>query len=68
MLDEIQNDAVATQVWRANLESDEMTAVKVDGISTKGWVQSAGEIEWGIRAAWRNSRKCIMRAFHQELK
>jgi hypothetical protein len=35
VLDEIQNGAVATQVRRANLESDEMTTVKIDGISTR---------------------------------
>ena len=32
------------------------------------WVQTPQELEFGLRRAWRNSRKCIMRSHCEELK
>ena len=32
------------------------------------WVQTTQELEFGLRRAWRNSRKCIMRSHCEELK
>ncbi|KAL8746468.1 MAG: hypothetical protein Q9184_007744, partial [Pyrenodesmia sp. 2 TL-2023] len=32
------------------------------------WDQTPAEIEFGIRRAWRNARKCIMRSHSDELK
>ena len=32
------------------------------------WTQTFGELEFGIRRAWRNSRKCIARNHAEELK
>ncbi|KAL9596831.1 MAG: hypothetical protein Q9219_005545 [cf. Caloplaca sp. 3 TL-2023] len=32
------------------------------------WVQTPAELEFGIRRAWRNARKCIMRSHSDELK
>ncbi|KAL9580416.1 MAG: hypothetical protein Q9212_004515, partial [Teloschistes hypoglaucus] len=32
------------------------------------WHQTSAEIEFGIRRAWRNARKCIMRSHCEELK
>ncbi|KAI4251801.1 MAG: hypothetical protein LQ352_004647, partial [Teloschistes flavicans] len=32
------------------------------------WLQTSTEIEFGIRRAWRNARKCIMRSHCEELK
>ena len=31
------------------------------------WHQTSAELEWGIRRAWRNARKCIMRSHSDEL-
>ncbi|KIV99280.1 uncharacterized protein PV09_09048 [Verruconis gallopava] len=31
------------------------------------WHQTTEELEYGLRAAWRNSRRCIMRSEHQSL-
>ena len=33
-----------------------------------GWTQTRTELEFGIRRAWRNARKCIMRSHCEELK
>ncbi|KAI4143807.1 MAG: hypothetical protein L6R39_004438 [Caloplaca ligustica] len=32
------------------------------------WLQTPAEVEFGIRRAWRNARKCIMRSHSDELK
>ena len=32
------------------------------------WTQTPAELEFGLRRAWRNSRKCIMRSHCEELK
>lgn len=32
------------------------------------WTQTPTELEFGLRRAWRNSRKCIMRSHCEELK
>lgn len=32
------------------------------------WTQTTQELEFGVRRAWRNSRKCIMRSHCEELK
>ena len=32
------------------------------------WTQTSSELEFGIRRAWRNSRKCIMRSHCEDLK
>lgn len=41
---------------------------KEHGLIGGNWVQTPAEIEFGIRRAWRNSRKCIMRSHCEELK
>ena len=32
------------------------------------WIQTRQELEFGVRRAWRNSRKCIMRSHCEELQ
>ena len=43
---------------------DELSSAKVGGT----WTQTYQELEFGIRRAWRNARKCIMRSHCEELK
>ncbi|KAL8932016.1 MAG: hypothetical protein Q9211_006580, partial [Gyalolechia sp. 1 TL-2023] len=38
------------------------------GIVGGNWRQTPAELEFGIRRAWRNARKCIMRSHCEELK
>ena len=35
---------------------------------TSTWTQTSEELRYGVRLAWRNSRKCIMRSRYQELE
>lgn len=42
--------------------------VKVSGWSSSGYVQTKEELGFGVRIAWKNSRKCIMRAHYPALK
>lgn len=71
VLAEIDSGAVQTKVW---VDSEvttqdyvELKRVQVDGYSSSGWQQNRRELEWGVRVAWRNARKCIMRAHSQDL-
>ena len=43
---------------------DDLSSAKVGGT----WTQTYQELEFGIRRAWRNARKCIMRSHCEELK
>lgn len=38
------------------------------GVVGGDWLQTPAELEFGIRRAWRNARKCIMRSHCDELK
>ncbi|KAI4240958.1 MAG: hypothetical protein L6R40_004838 [Gallowayella cf. fulva] len=38
------------------------------GMIGGNWRQTSAELEFGIRRAWRNARKCIMRSHSDELK
>ncbi|KAL8829827.1 MAG: hypothetical protein Q9170_006007 [Blastenia crenularia] len=38
------------------------------GTVAGNWRQTSAELEFGIRRAWRNARKCIMRSHSDELK
>ena len=42
--------------------------VKKKGRVGGNWTQTPAELEFGLRRAWRNSRKCIMRSHCEELK
>lgn len=37
-------------------------------LSSDGWTQTTQELEYGIRTAWKHSRKCIMRSQYQSLR
>lgn len=41
---------------------------KKNGKIGGNWTQTPTELEFGLRRAWRNSRKCIMRSHCEELK
>ncbi|KAF2433829.1 hypothetical protein EJ08DRAFT_583262 [Tothia fuscella] len=40
---------------------------KKQGLVGGNWVQELKELEFGVRKAWLNSRKCIMRSHYEEL-
>jgi nitric oxide synthase oxygenase domain/subunit len=37
------------------------------GLAGGTWFQTPAELEYGLRAAWRNARRCIMRSEHEHL-
>jgi nitric oxide synthase oxygenase domain/subunit len=55
-------------VWEDPNEDNAVERRKVQGVSSNGYAQTTEELEWGVRVAWRNSRKCIMRAHCWDLK
>jgi nitric oxide synthase oxygenase domain/subunit len=38
-----------------------------EGLAGGSWYQHPAELEYGLRAAWRNARRCIMRSEHEHL-
>jgi nitric oxide synthase oxygenase domain/subunit len=72
VMEEITAGIVETKVWADQQEFVDGVAnvkrVEVDGKSSRGWIQTSNELEWGVRASWRNSRKCILRAHYHDLK
>ena len=61
-LDQVQGEIKAGSV-KGVIRKDHLYA-NVAG----AWTQTHQELEFGIRRAWRNSRKCIMRSHCEELK
>ncbi|GCB25858.1 nitric oxide synthase, brain [Aspergillus awamori] len=59
VLEEISRSAKKAIVW-------DQESKRVD--TTSIWRQSPEELRHGLRLAWRNSRKCIMRSRYQELE
>ena len=61
-LDQVQAEVQAGSV-KGVIRQDHLYA-NIAGV----WTQTHQELEFGIRRAWRNSRKCIMRSHCEELK
>jgi nitric oxide synthase oxygenase domain/subunit len=57
---EISDTAITTLV--TDRDGHQTTAV-AGGV----WYQTPAELEYGLRAAWRNARRCIMRSEHENL-
>ena len=58
---------VLDEIWRGSCEGiirDRKQRGQVGG----SWTHTQAELEFGIRRAWRNARKCIMRSHCDELK
>lgn len=36
--------------------------------SSRGWTHTTQELEYGVRIAWKHSRKCIMRSQYENLR
>jgi nitric oxide synthase oxygenase domain/subunit len=65
---EIEENKVECMLWEETNEDGIMERRKLQGVSSNGYLQTKEELEWGVRFAWRNSRKCIMRAHAWDLK
>ncbi|KAB8262117.1 nitric oxide synthase [Aspergillus pseudonomiae] len=68
---EEQYTARHVEVLKSLEESEVIEPMVVDGVKTVGktatWTQTPKELLHGIRLAWKNSRKCIMRSHYMEL-
>ncbi|KAL8677710.1 MAG: hypothetical protein Q9186_005894 [Xanthomendoza sp. 1 TL-2023] len=60
-------DAVLTEIKNGASEGI-LRETQQRGMIGGNWHQTAAELEFGIRRAWRNARKCIMRSHSDELK
>lgn len=59
-LAQISNTAIVTVV--TDHDGNQST-----GLAGGMWHQEPAELEYGLRAAWRNARRCIMRSEHENL-
>jgi hypothetical protein len=59
VLQSLEASAVVEEIW-------------MDGVRTVGktatWIQTSEELLHGLRLAWKNSRKCIMRSHFRQLE
>lgn len=60
-------NAVLAEI-RSGASEGKIRETRQRGIVGGSWVQTPAELEFGIRRAWRNARKCIMRSHCEELK
>ncbi|KAL8798681.1 MAG: hypothetical protein Q9182_006467 [Xanthomendoza sp. 2 TL-2023] len=60
-------DAVLTEI-KIGASEGLIRETQQNGMIGGNWHQTAAELEFGIRRAWRNARKCIMRSHSDELK
>jgi nitric oxide synthase oxygenase domain/subunit len=68
VLVEIEENKVECTLWEEVNEDGITERRKLQGVSSNGYLQTKEELKWGARFAWRNSRKCIMRAHWWDLK
>ncbi len=61
-LDQVQGEIKASSV--KGVVREDHSYANIAGT----WTQTPQELEFGIRRAWRNARKCIMRSHCEELK
>jgi len=60
-------DSVLAEI-RAGVSEGLIREGKQHGKIGGNWQQTPAELEFGLRRAWRNARKCIMRSHCEELK
>ncbi|KAK5078670.1 hypothetical protein LTR64_002914 [Lithohypha guttulata] len=70
--DDVLDRRIKTALIQIMETSEKMVVTDRDGNQIEGiaggiWTQSRQELEYGLRAAWRNSRRCIMRSEHMHL-
>ncbi|KAL8840981.1 MAG: hypothetical protein Q9176_003553 [Flavoplaca citrina] len=64
---EVRLDSVLAEI-RSGVHDGIIRESKEKGTVGGVWQQTSAELEFGVRRAWRNARKCIMRSHSDELK
>ncbi|KAK8848432.1 nitric oxide synthase [Apiospora arundinis] len=68
VLQEIENNSTMAQYSSFNANGSSATQAKCTGTVGGNWTQTSEELEFGIRQAWKHSRKCIMRSEYKDLR
>lgn len=69
--DEVLHEIRANSKWTSVTEENHFGVsfhISKEGFAGGAYVQPTEELEFGLRCAWKNSRKCIMRSEHQNLR
>ena len=68
VLEEINKNAEITPATR-DPAGMKLTNGKLSSeVSSGNWNQTTQELQYGVRIAWKHSRKCIMRSQYKELR
>jgi nitric oxide synthase oxygenase domain/subunit len=70
--DEVLNNRIKEALVQISNTAIVSTVTDRDGNTSEGlaggtWYQYPDELEYGLRASWRNARRCIMRSEHEHL-
>jgi hypothetical protein len=68
VLQEIKANSIPARYTTFGGIGAESTLTPSLGVVGGNWTQSFEELEYGIRAAWKHARRCIMRSEHKDLK
>jgi hypothetical protein len=68
VLEEIKSKATVARYTSLGGAGAELTQHATVGLVGGNWTQSSKELQFGIRAAWKHARKCIMRSEYRDLK
>ena len=68
VLQEIEINSTTARHSSFNGNGSSATQAKYTGTVGGNWTQTSEELEFGIRQAWKHSRKCIMRSEYKDLR
>lgn len=68
VLKEINDRVQATRLDTKATTTETVNGESLNGLTSDGWTQTRRELEYGIRIAWKHSRKCIMRSQYEDLR
>ncbi|ORY71769.1 nitric oxide synthase [Pseudomassariella vexata] len=68
VIKEIKTNSVTARYNACNGVGSDSVRTPTVGIVGGNWSQTSQELEFGIRLAWKHSRKCIMRSEYKDLR
>lgn len=68
VLQEIEQNSTTARHSSFSGNGSSATQARCTGTVGGSWTQTSEELEFGIRQAWKHSRKCIMRSEYKDLR
>ncbi|KAK8047279.1 nitric oxide synthase [Apiospora saccharicola] len=67
-LEEVELSSTTARYLSCTANGSDATGAKCTGRVGGNWTQTSEELEFGIRQAWKHSRRCIMRSEYKDLR